>query len=73
MAGRSPRWRRNRRLKCMCEGYHFPHRRAGGACNHSRTQVYHLLIRAGETPLDAFIEAALVSPGAGNKDATCPF
>ena len=44
----SVRWRRNQRLKCACSGYHFPHRRGGGACTHSKTGAYHAARRAGD-------------------------
>jgi hypothetical protein len=44
----SPRYLRNQRLKCICGGYHFPHRRAGGACDHSKTRDIHLAKRGGD-------------------------
>lgn len=37
-------WLRHQREKCDCGGYHFPHRRGGGACIHSeRADFYHAL------------------------------
>ena len=43
----TPRRDKRGRLVCWCGGYHFPHRRTGGACVHgSRTDYYHAL-RAG--------------------------
>lgn len=43
----SPRWRRNRARKCNCGGYHFPHRRTGGACHHGPRADYYLGLRSG--------------------------
>lgn len=37
---RSPRWRRNRRLKCLCGGYWFPHRIRGGYCYHNPQRLH---------------------------------
>ena len=69
--GRSPRWKRNRKFKCVCGGYHFPHRRGGGACIHSPRAVYHYLIRDGDSHEDAVAGWAWLTPG---KPATdCPF
>lgn len=62
---------RNQRLKCECGGYHFPHRRAGGACAHSKTLVYHLARRQGLSDADARIELQLAS--AGVVTVGCPF
>lgn len=71
----SPRWRRNRRLKCVCTGYWFPHRRGGGACEHSRTCDLHRARRSGDAGavLDAEIELALVNSTALPLGAPCPF
>jgi hypothetical protein len=43
----SRRWKRNRRLKCVCAGYHFPHRRGGGACEHSTRHDFYAAKRSG--------------------------
>lgn len=43
----SPRYRRNQRLKCVCGGYHFPHRRGGGACRHGPRGNYYEALRCG--------------------------
>lgn len=43
----SKRWRRNRRLKCGCMGYAFPHRRKSGACEHSSRADYYAALRGG--------------------------
>lgn len=32
---------------CLCEGYHFPHRKGGGACTHSPYVEYYKARRAG--------------------------
>jgi hypothetical protein len=38
---------RNTRLRCDCMGYHFPHRKAGGACEHSPRADYYHALRCG--------------------------
>jgi hypothetical protein len=48
---------RNQRLKCICGGYHFPHRRGGGACVDSKTRAIHMAIRGGDP--DEIAEARL--------------
>lgn len=65
----STRWARNRRLKCECGGYWFPHRRGGGACDHSRTRDLHLARRSGD--LDAYIDATFTTTTRPSKE--CPF
>ena len=40
------RWR-NTRLRCDCGGYGFPHRRQGGACDHSPRRNFYLALRHG--------------------------
>ncbi len=40
-------WLRHQRQKCGCGGYWFPHRKGGGACEHSPTRDYHQALRAG--------------------------
>lgn len=49
----SKRWRRNRRLKCVCMGYHFPHRVKSGACEHSSRADYYAALRSGNTIREA--------------------
>jgi hypothetical protein len=49
----SKRWKRNQRLKCGCGGYHFPHRRGGGACVHSIRADYYVALRGGATRAEA--------------------
>lgn len=42
-------WKDKRgRLVCGCMGYHFPHRKGGGACDHSPRVEYYIALRAGE-------------------------
>lgn len=67
----SRRWRRNQRLKCICGGYHFPHRRAGGACHTSRTRVYHEAKRRGMDHDEALLELAWQT--GGRLAVECPF
>lgn len=43
----SKAWKRNRRLKCVCGGYWFPHRKGSGACDHSSRRDFYLAKRAG--------------------------
>jgi len=71
MSGRSPRWRRNQRLKCECGGYHFPHRIKGGACIHSATAIFHSCIRQGMSEAEAKLEQALEGPRV--TTGVCPF
>lgn len=59
----SPRWARNYRLKCTCAGYWFPHRRGGGACDHSKTRDLHLALRCKDKLQTAVEEAALFLSG----------
>lgn len=40
----SKRWKRNRRLKCGCMGYWFPHRRTSGSCYHRADKLAALLV-----------------------------
>lgn len=44
---------RNTRLRCDCGGYHFPHRRTGGACIHGARSEYYHALRAGVPKNDA--------------------
>lgn len=65
--------KRGRRV-CACGGYHFPHRRGGGACDHSKTQRIHLAIRMKdqEALLDALVSYAFEHPGKPFA-GPCPF
>lgn len=40
-------WRRHQLQKCECGGYHFPHRRTGGACHHGPRSDFYLALRHG--------------------------
>lgn len=44
---------RNTRLRCDCGGYAFPHRRRGGACEHSPRRDYYLALRCGLSESEA--------------------
>ncbi len=70
----SRRWRRNQRLKCECGGYHFPHRRGGGACAHSKTCRLHWAIRGGDPDdiANAKVEHAMANTVLADP-AVCPF
>jgi hypothetical protein len=46
------RWR-NTRLRCDCGGYHFPHRKTGGACHAGARADYYLALHAGISKPDA--------------------
>ncbi len=43
----TPRRDKRGRLVCWCSGYHFPHRKTSGACDHSSRADYYHAIRAG--------------------------
>lgn len=47
----TPQRDRYGRLVCNCAGYWFPHRRAGGACDHSKSRDIHLARRTGDPEL----------------------
>jgi hypothetical protein len=49
---RTSTWRATR-LRCDCGGYHFPHRRTGGACDHGARRDYYLAVRCGVPRLEA--------------------
>lgn len=49
------KWRATR-LRCDCMGYWFPHRKGGGACEHSPRRKYYEMLRAGCTPAEAMLE-----------------
>ncbi len=44
---RSTAKHRNTRLRCDCGGYHFPHRKTGGACIHGPRADYYNGLRSG--------------------------
>lgn len=48
------------RLTCWCSGYHFIHRKGGGACEHSSRANYYAATRAGlpEAECMEFLSAA---------------
>jgi len=64
---------RNRRLKCDCGGYHFPHRKGGGFCYHSKSRGVLMAKRHGSAAdvTEAVIELALSKPGI--PATVCPF
>ena len=35
------------RLACHCQGYHFPHRKEGGACWHGPRSDYYVALQKG--------------------------
>lgn len=39
------------RLVCWCGGYWFPHRKAGGACDHSPRADYYHAMRQPDVPV----------------------
>lgn len=59
---------------CWCTGYWFPHRKGGGACEHSKTRDIHLAIRLGTK---ALLIEALVAYGFDHlgtrHTGPCPF
>lgn len=71
--GRSPNWRRNRALKCLCGGYWFPHRIHGGACFTSKTHEIHIAKRGGNTAEIAEARLAHVLLHGGITSTDCPF
>ena len=46
-------WLRHQREKCWCLGYWFPHRRGGGACDHSPRVDYYRALRDGASVEEA--------------------
>lgn len=46
---------RHQREKCVCAGYHFPHRLGGGACIHSERSDYYHALRQGVPQADAML------------------
>jgi hypothetical protein len=68
-------WRDKRgRRVCACGGYHFPHRRGGGACDHSKTCAIHRAkrLKDPEAIIDAMLEHVL-EHGGETGDDKCPF
>lgn len=68
-------WLRNKRLRCNCAGYWFPHRAGGGACVSSPRAGYFIALRHTSDPLEAFAEWAFETPGKrhDNPAAEPPF
>lgn len=71
---RSPRWKRNRAMKCLCGGYHFPHRAGGGACETSKTRDIHIAKRGGNAAeiMRARMDCA-IDNGISSTSTACPF
>lgn len=65
-------WKDKRgRLVCACHGYWFPHRKGGGACDHSKTRDIHMAIRMKD---DDALEAAWIAYATVYADPNvCPF
>lgn len=55
MSRSSAKWRATR-LRCDCFGYWFPHRRGGGACEHSSRRTFYEMLRAGVPEAEAMAE-----------------
>lgn len=53
---RSASQRRNTRLRCDCMAYWFPHRKGGGACDHSTRRLFYALIREGVPESEAMAD-----------------
>ena len=68
-----PRLDKRGRLVCWCTGYWFPHRKSGGACEHSKTREIHLAVRSKdpELLLDALLDHA--TNHRGTPTTKCPF
>lgn len=47
------------RYRCNCWGYWFPHRKGGGACEHSPRRDFYLARRAGATVEEAMQELSV--------------
>lgn len=62
------RYLRNRRLKCGCTGYWFPHRAGGGACVYGYKHIYYILRRQGADEMTALAEWAFETPGRQSFD-----
>lgn len=63
------------RAVCECGGYWFPHRKGGGACDHSKSRDIHMAIRHGQAEqlLDALIAYAFTYPKKLPLSQVCPF
>ena len=64
----SPRWKRNQRLKCLCNGYWFPHRIKSGTCIHNPNtlNVIRLTVaRQGGDVLQAIADYLFDNPEGG--------
>jgi len=71
--GRSKTDKRGRQV-CWCSGYWFPHRKGGGACEHSKTRDIHLALRHGDQEglAEARVAHALDHPSKPTTEP-CPF
>lgn len=60
---------------CECGGYWFPHRKGGGACEHSIRRDIHLAIRfkLKDMLTEALIAFALEHPHKLPTGSACPF
>jgi hypothetical protein len=56
-------WLRNKRLRCNCTGYWFPHRAGGGACVYGPRAAYYAALRVTRDQLEAFAEWAFDTRG----------
>lgn len=65
------RWLRNKRLRCDCGGYWFPHRRGGGSCDTSPRVWYWRARWQGASETEAQLEQAF--HGAGVTSFEPPF
>lgn len=57
------RYLRNKRLRCNCPGYWFPHRVTGGACDYGPRRDYFIALRHGADEMTAMAEWAFDAPG----------
>ena len=62
------------RQVCACGGYHFPHRKGGGACDHSKTRDLHLARRSKDPVviIDTML-AHVLEHGCEKGEQVCPF
>ena len=68
-------WLRHQEQKCVCGGYHFPHRRGGGACDSSPRQAIYIALRGGNPAevAQARFEYAQLRVAVAAAGAECPF
>jgi len=58
---------------CWCIGYWFPHRKCGGACEHSATREIHLAVRHHDSEALLSAQAAYAFDHGKATHAPCPF